>query len=114
MSKIKEYARLAAVVVVIGLVITAAGYRFQARAAGAERDRAELAAEVARSELAGLKQELEANRAALARREEITAELASQAEALKNELENLYENSEPCALWADGLVPDDVLGRLRR
>ena len=65
-------------------------------------------------DLAARDQEIEANRAALAKRELIATELAAQTEALRYELNELYLNNEPCAAWADSAVPGPVLDRLRK
>lgn len=68
----------------------------------------------AQAEAAALRQELAASLEALARREEARAELAAQAETLRQELEELYQNDKPCQTWADSPVPDPVYRRLRK
>lgn len=87
---------------------------FQIKTLKADKARLELTAATAQTEAAGLRLELAANQKALIQREEQAAELAAQTEILRNELSELYQNNEPCALWADDPVPGPVLDRLRK
>ena len=93
------------------LLLTVAGWEI--RALRAEKTLAEQKAALALIEGEGLRQEVAAGLVALNRREEKAAELAAQTEALRHELSELYLNNEPCAAWADALVPEPVLKRLR-
>jgi len=71
------------------------------------------AAALAGAEAAGLRRELAEGQAALTVREAEKTRLAAQTEALRHELEELYNNDEPCQTWADSLMPDPVYRRLR-
>lgn len=70
-------------------------------------------ADRAGAEVAALRRELAAGRAAMIEREAEKARLAAQTEALRCELEELYNNDKPCQTWADSLMPDPVYRRLR-
>ena len=115
MDKFKFYARLGLVVLFIGMAITIGGQHLRAKALKAEKSLAEQTASIAAAEAQGLRWELEANRAALEKREETAAELAAQTEALLNELDELYrqEDVEVCGVWAATPIPDAVYNRLR-
>lgn len=67
-----------------------------------------------RAEATTLRQALDDSQAALTAREEQKAVLAAQTEELRRELEELYQNDEPCQTWADSPVPDPVYRRLRK
>ncbi len=79
----------------------------------AENVRLEQVAVYARAEADGLKDELTANHAALAKREAEKAILAAETETLKTELEAIYENNPEARAWACGDLPDCILDRLR-
>lgn len=94
---------------------------FRIQSLAADKARLTSAAELARVEAAGLRAEavtlrqaLADNQAALTAREEQKAVLAAQTDELRRELEELYQNDQPCQTWADSPVPDPVFRRLRK
>lgn len=105
--------------VVAALVLGLAGWGFAALSR-AEKEVAVMEAQsfareadILRTENDGLKAENKANAEALARREAERAGLAAENEALRGQLEGIYENDAESRAWADAVVPDAVLGRLR-
>lgn len=108
-----------ALVFVVLLTIMIGFIRIQSLTA--DKARLTSAAELANIEAAGLRAEADTLRralgdsqAALAAREEQKAVLAAQTNELRRELEELYQNDEPCQTWADSPVPDPVYRRLRK
>jgi len=57
--------------------------------------------------------QLESQRLALSAREAEKARLADEKDRLAAELETLYEQDREAGAWADGLLPNGVLDRLR-
>lgn len=94
---------------VLGLVI---GW-LQIKSLEVDNLRLNQAAVLSAAEAGSLRRELAAGQAALRTREAEKVRLAAQTEALRHELEELYNNDKPCQTWADSLVPDPVYGRLR-
>lgn len=108
-----------ALVGLIALAIMIGFFRIQSLTA--DKARLTSAAVLASVEAAGLRAEavtlrraLAADQAALMERERQATQLAAQTNELRRELEELYQNDEPCQTWADSPVPDPVYRRLRK
>lgn len=112
-GNIKIYARLGLGLAMAALALAALTFRLSAREAEAERDRAVEAAARASAEAGALRRELKLNYSELKRREEQQNRLTAEKEALINELDQLYLDSEACAAWADADLPEPVRHRLR-
>jgi len=109
-------------IVVAGVVLlgVVAGW-LEIKALKADKVRLVAAVELARAQAVGLRaeadtlrREVAAGQSALMEREGQKADLAAQTKELRSELEELYRINEPCAVWADGLMPESVYSRLRK
>jgi len=96
----------------LAVLLLVGWYRIEALQA--DKARLEQSAALAQTESAALRLELTANHTALMQREQIQAELIAETERLRNELEELYQNNEPCAAWSVSPVPGPIIDRLRK
>lgn len=95
-------------------ILTLGGGWLEIKSLRDDKLRLSQAAARAMAETVTLRRELAAGQVALMERERQAAQLAAQTDNLRRELEELYNNDEPCQTWADSPVPDPVYRRLRK